>query len=142
MSHAQYRAAAVAFLTEYAASVPVKMQIYPGRPRTVNPPTGFVDTIRESFTATGITLHQRRPQVDMVVIFGLFDSKDSVDQKDTFVDGLAQWIMDRPGQAGPNTVIDLVATEDLPAYVDDWVPREAQRTYYATLITLEGFREN
>lgn len=145
MSHAAYRAAAVAFLTDYAATatgLSKKMQVYRARPLTINPPTGFVDEIREAFVSTGITLHQRRPQVDVVVLFGTFDSGEAVDQKDAFVDGLADWIMARPAQAGANTLIDIVSCQDLPAFVNDWMPKEAQRSYFGTLITLEGFSEN
>lgn len=143
MSQAAYRAAAVTFLTDYANSAGVKMQIYPGRPRSLVPPTGFVDTIREAIKFVGVTLYQRTPQVDVIVVFGVFDSADTVAQKDAFVDGLIVWAATRPSQAGANTTIAVVATEDLPAYVDDWVtPKEAQRTRYATLITLEGFSED
>jgi hypothetical protein len=142
MSQAAYRAAAVTFLTDYAASAGVKMQIYPGRPRTINPPTGFVDAIRETYTAFTEHYFQRVPQVDVVVVFGLFDSKDAVEQKDAFVDGFVAWAYANPHESGANTLISVASTEDIPAFVNDWVQPSEQRTYYATSITLEGFGTN
>ena len=32
-----------------------------------------------------------------------------------------------------------VSTEDIPAFVPDWLPPEQQRTYYGTQINVEGF---
>lgn len=130
------RRASVEFLTEYAASVGVRLQVYPARPRSLNPPTGFVDLIRETISYTG--LNERRPQSEIVVIHGLFDSKEAADQKDAFVDGLIDWSLDRVHQAAANTLIAVTDTDDIPAYVPDWLPPEQQRTYYATRIVLEG----
>jgi hypothetical protein len=130
------RAAAVSLLTDYAATAAVRMQIYPARPRSVSPPTGFVDGLREAVVHTG--LNQRTVSADVIVVHGLFDSKDAADQKDTFVDGFVDWSLDNLGEAGTNTVLTLVSTEDIPDYVPEWLPPEQQRTYYATRITLEG----
>jgi hypothetical protein len=132
------RAAAVSLLTDYAASTspPVRMQIYPARPRSVSPPTGFVDALREAVTHTG--LNQRTVSADVIVVHAIFDSKDAADQKDAFVDGFVDWSLDHLGEAGANTVLTLVATEDIPDYVPEWLPPEQQRTYYATRISLEG----
>lgn len=130
------RAAAVAFLTDYANDVGVRMQIYPGRPRSIAPPTGFVDLIRERISYTG--LNQRIPQADVIVIHGIFDSMEAVNQKDAFVDGFIDWSLDRLHQANPNTLVAVVEVADVPDYVPDWMPPEQQRTYYASRITLEG----
>jgi len=130
------RAAAVTFLTDYKNSVGVKMQVYPGRPRSIAPPTGFVDLIRERISYTG--LNQRTPQADIIVIHGIFDSQDAVDQKDAFVDGLIDWSLDRLHQANANTLCAVVETVDIPDYVPDWMPPDQQKTYYASRIVLEG----
>lgn len=130
------RAAAVTFLTDYKNDVGVKMQVYPGRPRSINPPTGFVDLIREQISYTG--LNQRTPQADIIIIHGLFDTQDAVDQKDAFVDGLIDWSLDRLHQANANTLCAVVETTDVPDYVPDWMPPAEQRTYYASRIVLEG----
>lgn len=135
---ADARAAAVTLLTEYAVDASIRLQAYPGRPRSINPPTAFVDSIRERITYTGPTLRQRVPSVDLIVIHGLFDSKDAVDQKDAFVDGFLDWVNTRYHQAGANTLIGATETEDEPNYIPDWLPPEQQRVYYATRLTLEG----
>jgi hypothetical protein len=138
---AAMRAAAVAFLTDYAADADVKMQVYPGRPRSIAPPTGFVDAIRETLDhSTNLT--KRQPFADIVIVHGLFDSKDAADQKDAFVDGLIAWAETRYHQAGANTLCAITDTEDLPNYVPEWMPSERQVVYYATRITLEGYALN
>lgn len=139
---ADVRAAAVALLTEYAAGDPghptSRLQVYPARPRTINPPTGFIDGINERITYTG-QLRQRTPVVEVIVVHGLFDSKEAAIQKDAFVDGLLDWTYARIHEAGANTTVGITETEDLPAYVPDWLPPSEQRTYYATRIALEGY---
>jgi hypothetical protein len=135
------RAASVELLTDYASEIVdyeprVRLQIYPGRPRSIHPPTAFIDGIRETITYTA--LHQRVPRADVIVIHGLFDSKDATENKDTFVDGFIDWVLDRYHAAGANTLLAVVATEDIPDYVPEWLPPAEQRTYYATRIELEG----
>lgn len=139
------RAAAVAFLTDYAGQLVgtppdqtklVKLQVYPARPASIHPPTGFVDGLSETLTYTGLT--QRHPTAEIVVIHGLFDSKDAADQRDAFVDGLIDWSIDRVHQAGANTTVAIVGVEDDATYVPDWLPPDQQKTYYATRISLEG----
>jgi hypothetical protein len=134
------RAAAVDLLTDYAATAGVKLQVYPARPRSLFPPTAFVDRITETLEYPGgVTWRQRTPRAEVIVIHGLFDSKEAADQKDAFVDGFVDWVTDNVHAADPNTTVGLVATEDIPDYVNDWMPPEQQRTWYATRLTLEGF---
>ncbi|HXJ67015.1 MAG TPA: hypothetical protein VNN79_24940 [Actinomycetota bacterium] len=135
---AAMRAASVTFLEDYATDASVKMQVYPARPRSINPPTGFVDLIREHIEYLGPTLRQRTPAADVIVVHGIFDSKEAADQKDAFVDGFLDWVNTRYHQAGANTLIAVTDTEDLPNYVPEWMPPERQLVYYATRLTLEG----
>lgn len=130
------RAAAVSFLSTYANGASIKLQVYPARPRSINPPTGFVDLIREDISYTG--LNQRKPQAEMIVVHGLFDSKEAADQKDAFIDGLIDYSFDNYHDAANNMVIGIAGTDDIPAYVPDWLPPSEQRTYYATRVVLEG----
>lgn len=139
---ADIRAAAVTLLTDYASDATIGLQVYPGRPRTVNPPTAFVDRMTETIEYVGPTLRQRTPRAEVIVVHGLFDSKDAVTQMDAFVDGFLDWVTDRFHAAGANTLIAAVEVEDDPNFVNDWAPPEQQRTYYATRIRLEGFAEN
>lgn len=132
------RAAAVALLADYAADAGTALQTYPGRPRSINPPTAFVDGLRERIDYPGATNYQRRTSVELVVIHGLFDSKEAATQKDVFVDGFFLWQLTRFHAAGANTLLALTEVEDVPDYVSDWLPPQDQRTYYATRLTLEG----
>ena len=132
------RYAAVGMLTDYAAHAGVKLQVYPARPRTIAPPTAFVDLIHESIVYTGPTLRQRSPVVEMVVIHGVFDSKDAADQKDAFVDGFLDWVNVRYHAAGANTTVGVTDTEDVPDYVPTWLPAEQRLLYYATRLSMEG----
>jgi hypothetical protein len=135
------RAASVSLLTDYAASTTpaLKLQVYPARPRSIAPPTAFVDSIREHIDFNGPTLLARSPVVEMLVIHGIFDSAEAADQKDAFVDGFIEWCRTRYHQASANTLVGLSDTEDLPNYVPEWMPPERQLVYYATRLTLEGY---
>lgn len=134
------RAAAVQLLTDYGTAAGINLQVYPGRPASIFPPTAFVDRISERITPYTITSHQRTPTVTVVVIHGLFDSKDATAQKDAFVDGFLEYVWDRYHQAGANTLLDAVATEDEPNYIPSWLPPVNGRpnVYYASVIALEG----
>jgi uncharacterized protein YgbK (DUF1537 family) len=136
---ADVRAAAMTTLAAHATASSVKLQTYAGRPRSIAPPTAFVDVMRETIVYLGPLSKQRTVQVDIVLIHGSFDSADAAAQKDEFVDGYIDYVIGQVHAAGSNTTLGVVSTEDDPTYVPDWLPREEQRTYYATRITLEGF---
>ncbi len=139
---ADMRAAAVELLTDYASSDGIRLQVYPARPRSINPPTAFVDAIRESIEYVGIVLRQRRPVAEVIVVHGIYDSMEAADQKDAFVDGFLDWVTAEYHAAGANTTVAVSETEDLPNYVPEWMPPERQLVYYATRITLEGLALN
>ena len=130
------RRAAVEFLQAQSSTLGVRMQIYPARPRTLVPPTGFVDLLRERIDYTG--LNQRSPQADVIVVYGLFDSLEAVTQRDMFVDGLINYSFDHIHQADPNTEVVIRELVDIPDYVPEWIAPSEQRTYYASRIVLEG----
>jgi len=132
------RAAAISLLEGHAQAASVKLNTYPGRPRSINPPHAFVDVMRETIVYTGHMM-SRTVQADVVLVYGTFDSGEAVAQKDEFVDGFIDYVRDNVHEAGAATTIGVVSTEDDPTFVPDWLARELQRTYYATRITLEGF---
>lgn len=139
------RAAAVRLLTGYAADAGVKLQIYGGRPRSIAPPTGFIDRLTETaieFTTNGAGTRgtrQRTVVADIVVIWASLDSLEETTQKDGFGDGFSDWVADRFHEIAPNTTCVVLGSEDTPNYVPEWMPPAEQRSYYATLIRLEGF---
>lgn len=132
------RAAAITTLEAYATANSVKLQTYRGRPRSIKPPTAFIDLERETIVYVGHMM-QRTVQVDILLIHGLFDSGEAVDQRDAFTDGYIDYIRDNVHAAGASTTLGVVATEDDPTWVPDWLIREEQRPYFATRITLEGY---
>lgn len=134
------RAAAITLLKAHASAQSVKLQTYPGRPRSIAPPTAFVDVQREAIVYTG-HLMQRTVQTDLLLLHGSFDSAEAVAQKDEFVDGFIAYVRDNFEAAGDNTTIGVISTEDDPTFVPDWLPLADQRTYFATRITLEGYAE-
>jgi hypothetical protein len=133
------RAASVELLTDYASATNIGLQVYPGRPRSIYPPCAFVDRLRESISLVGPTTRHRFPTADVIVVHGLFDSAEAAENKDAFVDGFLDWVLDRYHSAGANTLIHAASTEDDPNYVPDWMPPDQQKQYYATLVRLEGF---
>ena len=54
------RAGAVQLLTDYKADSGIGLQIYPGRPRSINPPSAFVDRIYESIVYLAASASGRR----------------------------------------------------------------------------------
>ncbi len=136
---AAMRAAAVDLIQDYAASINLTMTLYRARPANIQPPHAFIDAMRE--TPTGFTAPSTRERVvecDVVCVWGLFDSASAVDQRDAFVDGFSDWVIDDYHAAGPNTLIAVTQITDDPSYRPDWPLPERQRTYFATVITLEG----
>jgi hypothetical protein len=138
---ADYRAAAVDLLTDYAASASIRLQVYRARPKTIRAPCAFVDAMGETLTYTG-QLARRAPVLEVVVLHGAFDDGDTVDQRDAFVDGFVAYCASRYHAAGANTLLGLTSAADEPSYVPDWVPQTAQVTYYATRIVLEGLAQS
>ena len=139
---AAYRAAAHGMLVACANSASVNLQAYPARPMTLYPPTGFIDAINDDTTPFpgSSTLFQHTPTVEVVLVWGTFDSKEAADQRDAFVDAYHAWVRARPHEAGARTLIGPRSLNDIPVFNPDW-GNEAQRntSYYATRIILEGF---
>lgn len=139
---ADYRAAAVGMLTACASNASVTMQVYPARPMTLYPPTGFVSEMGDNlaeFPGTS-TLYQHRPAIEVICVWGQFDSAEAAGQRDDFVDAYHAWVRARPHEAGARTLIGPLTVTDIPVFNPDW-GNEAQRqtSYYATRIVLEGF---
>lgn len=129
-------------LAAVATAQSVKLSTYPGRPASIALPHAFVDVMREDNVVSG-HLMQRTVQADVVILWGTFDSKAAVEQKDAFVDAYIEYLRDVPNyaSAGPSSLFRVASTEDDPTFTPDWLPREAQRPYFATRVTVEGYRE-
>lgn len=136
---ADVRAACVSLLAAYRTDAEIDFNIYKARPRSVTIPHAFVDVIRETVTYVGPVQVQRDLTATVVVLHGLFDSAEAVQQADRFADDFLYWVSDDVHAAGANSTIAVADIEDIPAYVADWLPESTPRTFFATQITLEGF---
>ena len=141
MMQAAMRAAAVALLEQYRTDAGIFLQVWPGRPNKIATPTAFVESITETITYPGMTLVQRKPLAEVVVLHGFYDSKDTVAKRDAFNDGFLAWVIPRFHEAGANTLLAVTAMADDPDYIPTWTQDEP-RVYYATRITLEGYAED
>jgi hypothetical protein len=130
------RAAAVQFLDDLKSDLSITLQVFRARPSSIKTPCAFIDRMTESIEYTA--LNQRKPQAEIVVLHGLFDSGEAVDQADTFADALVDIVFDGVHQIDPATTVAVISVEDDPTYVPEWLAPEYQRTYYATRFTLEG----
>ena len=135
-----YRAAAISLVTDCAANASVSMQIYPGRPASIYPPTAFVDAMGNTYEPTpgASNLYTHTPTIELVFLWGLFDSKEAVDQRDAFVDAFHDWIRTRRDAVSGASLIGPTSLADLPAFVPDWLPEAQQRAYFGTRLVLEG----
>jgi hypothetical protein len=134
------RAAAVQTLTDFAQDANLTLQVYPGRPLTLNPPAAFVERIRETITGTVPwgAIRERHVFVDIRIVWGRMDSADAVAQRDFFVDNFVDWVWDRPHSADGQTIIEPREVDDDPNFVAEWMPPERQRDLFASTVTLEG----
>ena len=137
---ADVRAAAVSLLEGYKAASGIRLQVYPGRPATISPPTGFVDAVNEA----SITYTQgpiiRSPIADIILIQGLFDSKDATEQQDALVDGFMAYVRANYSQAGAGSLVTISSVSDIPNFTPDWILDAP--IYYATRLTLEGLKSS
>ena len=132
------RAACMTLLDGYAAAASIPLQTYRARPMSLKPPTGFVDRIDENIDYT-IQLRQRHPTAQVIVVWGLFDSGEAVDNRDAFVDGFLDTATEDPDVANAATLVELNRIEDIPVFNPDWGSAAQRETsYYATRFYLEG----
>lgn len=139
---ADYRAAAHGMLVDCATNASVNLQAYPARPMSIYPPTGFIDSMSDETSPFpgASTLYQHTPLIEVVTVWGLFDSKEAADQRDAFVDAYHAWVRARPHEAGARTLIGPRSLNDIPVFNPDWGSEQQRNTsYYATRIVLEGF---
>src|SRR5262245_1502479 len=122
------------------------LQVYRARPRSINPPTAFVDQMTETIEYPHSSIfRQRTSTAEIVVVFGLFDSGDAVDQRDAFVDAFLDWTTDNPHAADPDSIVQVSRIEDDASYVAEWIAvanGSQPRVYYATRIGLEAYIGN
>lgn len=131
----------VAALEGYRTAVGIRLNVYPGRPATIRPPHAWIDArhdVINSIVAGSAMDHVAN--VELIVVHGLFDSRDAITQRDAWVDGFNTYLRNAlrgEGLAGGNSVLERWRVDDIPNYTPDWVPERDRTTYYATLYRLE-----
>ncbi len=136
------RAAAVQMLRDYAQDASYKLSVYEGRPLTIAPPHAWVERLRETIGEGNnfSAFRQRQVEVDVRIVWGLFDSKEAVLQRDTFIDQFIDWTWDRPHEAFGSTVLEPRRVEDDPNFQPDWGPEQQRNAdYFSSLLTIGGF---
>lgn len=134
----EIRAAAVALLQGYKVDSGSNLQIYPGRPLSIFPPTAFPESINESSILYTAGPRNRNPSVDIIWIQANFDSEEAVNLQDAAVDDFMDWVTAHSDAAGVSTLVTLTAVLDLPNYQPDWIPNAP--FYFASRLTLEGLK--
>lgn len=133
---ADVRAAAVTLLEGYeTANAGSLRQVYGARPKSIAPPSAFVDSIDEeiAYTPAG---QQRTPEVVIRLVRGQFATEDVADANDALVDGFIEHVIDNKHAAGPSTLILVTSVRDDDGWVPEWIPES--QAYYSTLVTLSG----
>lgn len=136
---AAFRTAVMSLLRGYATESVLAVSAYRARPTSIHTPHAFIDRMRETVAWDTQTTMRRLALADVVILHGLFDSGDAVDQRDRFVDGFLAYVIEHLDEIDPNTTISGVSVTDIPVYRPDWFPEDRQETYFATLVTLEGY---
>ena len=136
---ATYRAAVMDLLQDCADNANVQIQLYRGRPKSIYPPTGFIDSMHDELDNPVGALFQHHPRIVVVLVWGLYDSGAAVDQRDAFVDAFHDWVRSNYHAAGSASLIAPTSLDDEPTFVPDWLPEEQQIPHFATRIELEGF---
>jgi len=132
------RAAALALLNGYRSSSSDKVQVYPGRPMSIYPPTAFIEAINEPTIAYFNGPRTRTPVVEIILIQGIFDNEEAANLQDAFVDDFIDYVTTNKHQAGGGTIVTIDSVEDLPNYQPDWIPNAP--FYYASRLTLGGLK--
>mgnify|MGYP001451694757 CR=1 FL=1 len=132
------RAGAVTLADGYRTDAGLKLgQVYRARPAQIKTPSVFVDSVSESADSFTTAEYQRVVRVGIRIVWGVYDSGQSVDQRDAFVDGFYAWVADRPRAFDGNADCVWIATDDDEAWSPSWIPND-QSVYFSTLVTLEG----
>lgn len=130
----------MSLLDGYKADNPGALrQTYAGRPASLFPPSGFVDAINEPNILITAGPTQREPSIELILIQGLFDSEEAVNNQDALVDGFIDYIRSHIHASGASTLIaNSVSTTDIPNYQPDWILDAP--IYYASRVTLGGVK--
>lgn len=128
-------------LEAYKDLAGIRLNVYAGRPRTIEPPHAWIDARHDTISSiVAGSAMDHSAIVEVIVVHGLFDSESAVTQRDAWVDGFNSYLRDQlrgRGLAGGNSVLERWRVDDIPNFTPDWLPERERTTYYATLYRLE-----
>lgn len=129
------RTGAMALLTAFIASTNTTMQLYRAKPKQAKPPTGYVEGIEETLTPFTIDNQQRTTRARIRLLWrDDVDAGAAVDQRDAFIDGFAEWVIEHPHAFDANALTEAVSVSDDPDFdFGDGTD------YLSSLLVLEGF---
>lgn len=132
------RAGAVKLADDYRTAASLKLgQVYRARPAQIKTPSVFIDSVSEDADSFLTTEYQRTVRVGIRVVWGVYDSGQSVDQRDAFVDGFYAHVADTPRAFDGNADCVWIGTNDDEQWSPSWIPEDTS-PYFSTLVTLEG----
>lgn len=132
------RAGCMTLLNGYKAAAGLRLATYRARPAKLDSlPFAWVESIAEDASAFTREESQRVVRVGIRLVWGQYDSGQSTDQRDRFIDGFYAHFMDASHPFGGNTDQTWIGTSDSESWSPPWLP-EDQNLYFSTLITLEG----
>lgn len=132
------RAAAVDLLDGYRLSAGVKLgSVYRARQSKINAPCAYVESVAENADSFVDLEYQRVVRVGIRIVWGVYDSGQTVDQRDRFVDGFYAWVAEHRDAIDGNADCVWIGTDDNEDWSPDWIPTD-DSLYFSTLITLEG----
>lgn len=132
------RAGAVGLVNGYRTAVSLQLgQVYRARPAQIKAPSVFVDSVSEDASSFTREEYQRVVRVGIRVVWGVYDSGQTVDQRDEFVDGFYGHVADNYHAFDGNAECIWIGTEDDEDWRPDWIDNDDSK-YFSTLITLEG----
>lgn len=136
--HTAVRAGAVWLVEGYRTASGLGLgQLYRARPAQIKAPSVFVDSVSESADSFTEAEYQRVVRVGIRVVWGVYDSGQTVDQRDAFVDGFYAHVADNPRAFDGNADCVWIGTDDDEDWSPSWIDTD-QSKYFSTLVTLEG----
>lgn len=137
--HTNARAGTVTLVSGYRTTANLDLgQLYRARPKgSPKVPCAFIDRIVEDADSFTREESQRVVRVALRVVWGVYDTGDTVDQRDRFVDGFYAYVMDSGADAfGANAVLYWRGVTDDPDWKPEWL--DQSEPLFMTEITLEG----
>lgn len=132
------RAGAVKLVDDYRAAAGLKLgSVYRARQSKITAPCAFVESISEVADSFVDREYQRAVEVGIRIVWGVYDSGETVDQRDRFVDGFFVYVAEHRNAFDGNADCIYRGSSDDPDWSPSWIPND-QSVYFSTLVTLEG----